>query len=184
MRRNEDSRRWLHIPADDETRAHGSTLTEEFAGEGSWRNRRHVPDSRRTHGRTVRPAPQSTRAPAPSQCPCRTAPCGCRTTAIRGPLRSTQLRESREPRAESREPRAESREPRAESREPRAESREPRAESREPRAESREPRAESREPRAESREPRAESREPRAESREPRAESRNYTNSRGTPCLG
>ena len=62
MRRNEDSRRWLHIPADDETRAHGSTLTEEFAGEGSWRNRRRVPDSRRTHGHTVRPAPQSARA--------------------------------------------------------------------------------------------------------------------------
>ena len=98
--------------------------------------------------------------------------CGLRRTGHRGQIRSTQLRESREPRAESREPRAESREPRAESREPRAESREPRAESREPRAESREPRAESREPRAESREPRAESREPRAESREPRAESR------------
>ena len=95
-----------------------------------------------------------------------------RRTGRQGQIRSTQLRESREPRAESREPRAESREPRAESREPRAESREPRAESREPRAESREPRAESREPRAESREPRAESREPRAESREPRAESR------------
>ena len=98
--------------------------------------------------------------------------CGLHTMGHQGQIRSTQLRESREPRAESREPRAESREPRAESREPRAESREPRAESREPRAESREPRAESREPRAESREPRAESREPRAESREPRAESR------------
>ena len=97
---------------------------------------------------------------------------GLHRTGHPGQIRSTQLGESREPRAESREPRAESREPRAESREPRAESREPRAESREPRAESREPRAESREPRAESREPRAESREPRAESREPRAESR------------
>ena len=77
-----------------------------------------------------------------------------RRTGRQGQIRSTQLRESREPRAESREPRAESREPRAESREPRAESREPRAESREPRAESRE------------------------------AEGREYTNRRGAPRLG
>ena len=88
---------------------------------------------------------------------------GLHTMGHRGQIRSTQLRETREPRAESREPRAESREPRAESREPRAESREPRAESREPRAESREPRA----------------RPPGCREPEPRA----YTNRRGAPCL-
>ena len=86
MRRNEDSRRWLQEPADGETRAHGSTLNEEFAGEGSWRNRRRVPDSRRTHGRSVRPAPQSTRAPQTLRAPqaLRSRPAHCRPPAHRG----------------------------------------------------------------------------------------------------